>query len=157
MKCDAEKANCKKATYECAFFIALCIVTSALFNGGDGDDDDNWWYNMANYQCRRLITELGVLTPMPIGVDRNGLKIAIPMADEFVTIFKSPAAGAKGLETLSNAVNVINPSAWSEEAIITRGRYKDHYRGEKAFYDALPYNRTIYRAFHPNEAVAFYM
>ena len=38
---DAEKANCKKATYECAFFIALCIVTSALFNGGDGDDDDN--------------------------------------------------------------------------------------------------------------------
>src|SRR5574344_100975 len=154
---DAEKANCKKATYECAFFIALCIVTNALFNGGDGDDDDNWWYNIANYQCRRLITELGVLTPMPIGVDRNGLKVAIPMADELITIFKSPAAGAKSLETLSNAFNVLNPSAWSEEAIITRGRYKDHYRGEKAFYDALPYNRTIYRAFHPEEAVEFYM
>ena len=105
---------------------------------------------MAEYQTRRLYTELGSLIPGP------------QMVGEGLKIVKSPAAGINTLESTLNLVGLINPYNYEvfagEDAIMQSGRYKGESRATKLFFESpiLPMNRTIYRGLHPEEGIPFF-
>lgn len=144
-----EKANIKRAVVEVAHFLAVAIILG-LIDWPDDDKDKSWLTTMAEYQTRRLYTELGSLIPGP------------QMVGEGLKIVKSPAAGINTLESTLNLVGLINPYNYEvfagEDAIMQSGRYKGESRATKLFFESpiLPMNRTIYRGLHPEEGIPFF-
>ena len=143
-----EKANIKRAVTEVGHFLAVALILG-LIDWPD-DEDRPWLSKMAEYQSRRLYTELGSLVPGPQMVG-EGLKIA-----------KSPAAGINTLENTLDLVGLINPYNYEvfagEDAIIQSGRYKGESKATRLFFESpvIPMNRTIYRGLHPEEGIPFY-
>lgn len=148
---DTEKANIRRATTEVAHFGILALFLG-LMDGLDkwGDKDRPWAVAMAEYQARRLYTELGSLVPGP------------QMSKEAFTILKSPAAGIKTMEGVLDLVGLLNPLNYEvfggEDALLKSGRYKGHSRAYRLFFEspAIPMNKTIYRGLHPEESVPFF-
>ena len=143
-----EKANIKRAATEVGHFLAVALILGLIDWPDDGDRP--WLSKMAEYQSRRLYTELGSLVPGPQMVG-EGLKIA-----------KSPAAGINTLENTLDLVGLINPYNYEvfagEDAIIQSGRYKGESKATRLFFESpvIPMNRTIYRGLHPEEGIPFY-
>lgn len=143
-----EKANIKRAITEVGHFLAVALILG-LIDWPD-DKDSPWLVKMAEYQARRLYTELGVQVPGPQMV-KEGLKI-----------IKAPAAGVNTIEGELNLIGLINPynyeSFAGEEALLQSGRYKGESKAVRLFYQSslVPMNRTIYRGFHPEDGIPFF-
>lgn len=141
---DVQKSNVMKALYEVAFFVALVVLTSLVFGGDDDDDTENSFaWNMAHYQARRLINEIGVLIPGP------------SMLQEGLKILDSPMAGVQAVQKILNLTDLIWIPNWFDE--VERGRYKGTSRAMKTIYECIPFNKTIYRGLHPDEGIAWFI
>lgn len=145
---NTEKANIKRALTEVGHFLAIALVLGLL--DWSDDKDRPWLVKMAEYQSRRLYTELGSMIPGPQMV-REGLKIV-----------KSPAAGINTIEDTLNLIGLMNPYNYEwfagEEALLQSGRFKGESRATKLFYESpvIPMNRTIYRGLHPEDGIPFF-
>lgn len=145
---DTEKANIKRAATEVGHFLTIAMVLGLI----EWPDDKNrpWLIKMAEYQARRLYTELGSMVPGP-QVLREGLKI-----------IKSPAAGVNTLESALDLLGLMNPYNYEwfagEEALLQSGRYKGQSKATRLFYESpiIPMNKTIYRGLHPEDGIPFF-
>lgn len=143
-----EKANIKRATTEVGHFLLIAVLVGLL--DGDKDKERPWLARMAEYQARRLYTEIGVMIP------------GKSMVTEGLKILKSPAAGINTMEDALNLINLMNPLNYEvvagEEAIIQSGRFKGESKAYKIFFTSpiIPLNKTIYRGLHPEESIPFY-
>lgn len=143
-----EKANIKRAATEVGHFLAVALVLG-LMDWSD-DKDRPWLVQMAEYQARRLYTELGVMIPGPQMIG-EGLRIA-----------NSPAAGINTLEDALNLVGLMNPFNYEvfagEDAIIQSGRYKGESKATRLFFESplVPMSKTLYRGLNPETAIPFY-
>ena len=143
-----EQANIIRAATEVGHFLAVVLILG-LMDWSD-DKDRPWLVKMAEYQARRLYTELGALIPGP------------QMVGEGLRIVKSPAAGINTLENTLDLIGLMNPYNYEvfggEDAIMQSGRYKGHQRAYKLFFESpvIPMNKTIYRGLHPEEGIPFY-
>ena len=143
-----EKANIKRAATEVGHFLAIALVLG--FMDWSDDKDRPWLVKMAEYQARRLYTELGVLIPGP------------QMIGEALKIIKSPAAGINTLENTLDLIGLMNPFNYEvfagEDALLQSGRYKGESKATKLFFESplIPMNRTIYRDLHPEESIPFF-
>lgn len=143
-----EKYNIKRALTEVVTFLALGLLLGALDDLPD--DEDNWAINMAEYQARRLFTEVGALTPTPLILNEAG------------KLLRTPAAGIVTIEGVLNLVGLFNPNNYEtfngEDAIIKSGRYKGKSKATKLFWESplFPFHRTIYRGLHPDEMTNYF-
>lgn len=143
-----EKANIRRAATEVGHFLLLALILG-LIDWPD-DKDRPWLVAMAEYQARRLYTELGSMIP------------GKPMVNEGLKIIKSPAAAVNTFEDMLNIVGILNPWNYElvggEDAILQSGRFKGENRATKLLYESplIPMNRTIYRAINPDDAMAFF-
>lgn len=145
---NTEKANIKRAVTEVGHFLAVALILG-LMDWSD-DKDRPWLVKMAEYQARRLYTELGSMVPGPQLV-KEGLKIV-----------KSPAAGVNTIEGTLDLIGLMNPYNYEiiggEDAILKSGRYKGESRAVRLFYESpiIPMNKTIYRGLHPEDGIPFF-
>lgn len=143
-----EKANIRRALTEVSHFLAIAMVIG-LIEWSD-DKDRPWLVRMAEYQARRLYTELGALIP------------GKSMISEGLKIIKSPAAGVNTVENILDLLGLMNPMNYEvfagEEAILQSGRYKGESRAYRLFFESpvIPMNKTIYRGLHPEEGIPFF-
>ena len=143
-----EKANIKRAITEVGHFLLIALVLG-LIDWSD-DNDRPWLVKMAEYQSRRLYTELGALIPGPT------------MVSEGLKLIKSPAAGINTIENTLDLIGLMNPFNYEvfngEDALLKSGRFKDKSRATKLFFESplLPMNKTIYRGLYPEEGIPFY-
>lgn len=143
-----EKANIRRALTEVSHFLAIAMVIG-LIEWSD-DKDRPWLVRMAEYQARRLYTELGALIP------------GKSMISEGLKIIKSPAAGVNTVENILDLLGLMNPMNYEvfagEEAILQSGRYKEESRAYRLFFESpvIPMNKTIYRGLHPEEGIPFF-
>ena len=143
-----EKANIKRAITETGHFLLIALILG-LMDWSD-DDDRPWLIKMAEYQARRLYTELGSLIPGPT------------MVSEGLKLIKSPAAGINTIENTLDLIGLMNPFNYEifngEDALLESGRFKDKSRATKLFFESplLPMNKTIYRGLYPETGIPFY-
>lgn len=143
-----EKANIKRAMTESGHFLIIAILLGLI--EWSPDKERPWLERMAEYQARRLYTELGAFVPSPSFVSQG------------LTLLKSPAAGVNTLENLLGLTKLLNPYNYEffdgDDALIKEGRYKGSSRATKLFYESplFPMNKTIYRGLHPEEGVPFF-
>lgn len=143
-----EKANIRRALTEVSHFLAIAMVIG-LIEWSD-DKDRPWLVRMAEYQARRLYTELGALIP------------GKSMISEGLKIIKSPAAGVNTVKNILDLLGLMNPMNYEvfagEEAILQSGRYKGESRAYRLFFESpvIPMNKTIYRGLHPEEGIPFF-
>ena len=137
-----EKANIRRALTETGHFLAVMAVIG-LIEWSD-DKDRPWLVRMAEYQARRLYTELGAMIP------------GKPMISEGLKIIKSPAAGVNTIENMLDLTKLLNPWNYMDE--IQSGRYEGHSTAYRSFFESpvVPMNRTIYRGLHPEEGIPFF-
>lgn len=137
-----EKANLVRAMTEVGHFTVVATILGII--DWDDDKDRPWAIRMAEYQARRLYTEIGVMIP-------GG-----SMITEGLRILQSPAAGINTIQNILNLTKLLNPMNYMDE--LEYGRYKGHSTAYKAFFDSpvIPFNKTIYRGLHPEEAVSFF-
>lgn len=137
-----EKANIRRAITEVGHFIAVAMILG-LIEGSD-DKDRPWAVRMAEYQARRLYTELGVLIP------------GKSMITEGLKLIKSPAAGVDTIENMLDLTRLLNPWNYMDE--LQSGRYEGHSTAYKSFFESpiVPMNRTIYKGLHPEISIPFY-
>lgn len=132
-----DRANIVKAAFE-----MMCIaITTLLANHIEWPDKKHstWALNMTELQVKRLLTEIGCMSPTHL------------VGQEFLNIAKSPTACADYLERM---LKVFNVTHYGE--VIQSGRYKGHTRGYKYWMDILPMNRTIFKVLNPSEATKYY-
>lgn len=147
---DYQKKNIIRALTELGHIMLMTVILGLIDGGGDGDDDDErtWAESEFELQCRRLYTEL-VSTSPTLGMPTEALKI-----------LKSPAAGIDAIEDTFEFFDVLNFNNYEwyagEDALIQKGQYKGCSRAERAFWNMLPLNKTLYRAVHPEESVPYY-
>ena len=101
----------------------------------------------------------------------TGYEKALPIIDEWLEndnpntrravteglrILQSPAAGINTIQNILNLTKLLNPMNYIDE--LEYGRYKGHSTAYKAFFDSpvIPFNKTIYRGLHPEEAMLFF-
>lgn len=137
-----EKANIRRALTETGHFLAVMAIIG-LIEWSD-DKDRPWLVRMAEYQARRLYTELGAMMP------------GKPMISEGLKIIKSPAAGVNTIENILDLTKLLNPWNYMDE--IQSGRYEGHSTAYKSFFESpiIPMNRTIYRGLHPETGIPFF-
>lgn len=137
-----EKANIRRALTETGHFLAVMAIIG-LIEWSD-DRDRPWLIRMAEYQARRLYTELGAMIP------------GKSMVSEGLKIIKSPAAGINTIENMLDLTKLLNPWNYMDE--IQSGRYEGHSTAYKSFFESpiIPMNRTIYRGLHPETGIPFF-
>ena len=137
-----EKANIRRALTETGHFLAVMAIIG-LIEWSD-DRDRPWLIRMAEYQARRLYTELGSMIP------------GKSMISEGLKIIKSPAAGVNTIENILDLTKLLNPWNYTDE--IQSGRYEGHSTAYKSFFESpvIPMNRTIYRGLHPETGIPFF-
>lgn len=137
-----EKANIRRALTETGHFLAVMAIIG-LIEWSD-DKDRPWLVRMAEYQARRLYTELGAMIP------------GKPMISEGLKIIKSPAAGVNTIENMLDLTKLFNPWNYMDE--LQSGRYEGHSTAYKSFFESpiIPMNRTIYRGLHPETGIPFF-
>ena len=137
-----EKANIRRALTETGHFLAVMAIIG-LIEWSD-DKDRPWLVRMAEYQARRLYTELGAMIP------------GKPMISEGLKIIKSPAAGVNTIENMLDLTKLLNPWNYMDE--LQSGRYEGHSTAYKSFFESpiIPMNRTIYRGLHPETGIPFF-
>ena len=137
-----EKANIRRALTETGHFLAVMAIIG-LIEWSD-DKDRPWLVRMAEYQARRLYTELGAMIP------------GKPMISEGLKIIKSPAAGVITIENMLDLTKLLNPWNYMDE--LQSGRYEGHSTAYKSFFESpiIPMNRTIYRGLHPETGIPFF-
>lgn len=137
-----EKANIRRALTETGHFLAVMAIIG-LIEWSD-DKDRPWLVRMAEYQARRLYTELGAMIP------------GKSMISEGLKIIKSPAAGVNTIENILDLTKLLNPWNYTDE--IQSGRYEGHSTAYKSFFESpvIPMNRTIYRGLHPETGIPFF-
>lgn len=137
-----EKANIRRALTETGHFLAVMAIIG-LIEWSD-DRDRPWLVRMAEYQARRLYTELGAMIP------------GKPMVSEGLKIIKSPAAGINTIENMLDLTKLLNPWNYMDE--IQSGRYEGYSTAYKSFFESpiIPMNRTIYRGLHPETGIPFF-
>ena len=137
-----EKANIRRALTETGHFLAVMAIIG-LIEWPD-DKDRPWLVRMAEYQARRLYTELGAMIP------------GKPMISEGLKIIKSPAAGVNTIGDILNLTKLLNPWDYMDE--LQSGRYEGHSTAYKSFFESpvIPMNRTIYRGLHPETGIPFF-
>lgn len=144
---DREKRNIYRAITEMGHVLALSMALLILDLGDDDDDDKPWLLSMMEYQARRLYTEIGSLTP------------GLQLPGEALKLIKQPAAAVSTMETMIDAIGILNPYNYEaiggEDAVITRGKYKGHNKAYKLFFNTLPW-QPVYKALHPEESIPFY-
>lgn len=143
-----EKANIRRAITEVAHFAAISVVLGLI--DWDDDDDSPWIKRMAEYQLRRLKTEIGVLIP------------GKPMIDEGVKIAKSPFAAIQTMQSTFDLVGLLNPMNYEtfagEEAIIQSGQYKGRTKAHRLLMRSplVPMRNTIIRGVNPELVVPYF-
>ena len=137
-----EKANIRRALTETGHFLAVMAIIG-LIEWSD-DKDRPWLVRMAEYQARRLYTELGTMIP------------GKSMISEGLRIIKSPAAGINTIENMLDLTKLLNPWNYMDE--LQSGRYEGHSTAYKSFFESpiIPMNRTIYRGLHPETGIPFF-
>lgn len=137
-----EKANIRRALTETGHFLAVMAIIG-LIEWSD-DKDRPWLVRMAEYQARRLYTELGAMIP------------GKSMISEGLKIIKSPAAGVNTIEDILDLTKLLNPWNYMDE--LQSGRYEGHSTAYKSFFESpiIPMNKTIYRGLHPEEGIPFF-
>ena len=137
-----EKANIRRALTETGHFLAVMAIIG-LIEWSD-DKDRPWLVRMAEYQARRLYTELGAMIP------------GKTMISEGLKIIKSPAAGVNTIENMLDLTKLLNPWNYMDE--LQSGRYEGHSTAYKSFFESpiIPMNRTIYRGLHPETSIPFF-
>ena len=137
-----EKANIRRALTETGHFLAVMAIIG-LIEWSD-DKDRPWLVRMAEYQARRLYTELGAMIP------------GKSMISEGLKIINSPAAGINTIENILDLTKLLNPWNYIDE--LQSGRYEGHSTAYKSFFESpiIPMNRTIYRGLHPETSIPFF-
>ena len=137
-----EKANIRRALTETGHFLAVMAIIG-LIEWSD-DKDRPWLVRMAEYQARRLYTELGAMIP------------GKSMISEGLKIINSPAAGINTIENILDLTKLLNPWNYMDE--LQSGRYEGHSTAYKSFFESpiIPMNRTIYRGLHPETSIPFF-
>lgn len=137
-----EKANIGRALTETGHFLAVMAIIG-LIEWSD-DKDRPWLVRMAEYQARRLYSELGTMIP------------GKSMITEGLRIIKSPAAGINTIEDMLDLTKLLNPWNYMDE--LQSGRYEGHSTAYKSFFESpiIPMNRTIYRGLHPETGIPFF-
>ena len=133
------KANLKRSLAEIGHYGAIILSLFALSKAWE-DDDDDWTKGFVMYQLERLKNEIGVFVPFVIN-----------QVDEGIQITKSPMAGVRILDRISDFVKFWN---WFDE--VPSGSFKGSYKVQKQLFGIVPIASTIDRAMHPWESVKFY-
>lgn len=145
---DTEKANIKRTLTEVGHFLAVTMIVG--FMDWPDDKDRPWLVRTAEYQSRRLYTELGVLVPGP------------QMAKEGLKIINSPAVGVNTIEDTLNLIGLFDPYNYEfiagEEALLKSGKYEGESKATRLLFESplIPMSSTIYRGLHPEEGVSYY-
>ena len=129
-----EKGNIKRALAELGTFASLTLALGLI----EWPDEDTWFSQFAEYEMRRLQTEIGAMTPTWL------------LPKQLFTIVKSPAAASDYVQRVLDVFNVVN---YGDK--IQSGRYKGMYKGEKFWLETVPMNRTLYKVFNPDQALVF--
>lgn len=137
-----ERVNIGRALTETGHFLAVMAIIG-LIEWSD-DKDRPWLVRMAEYQARRLYSELGTMIP------------GKSMITEGLRIIKSPAAGINTIEDILDLTKLLNPWNYMDE--LQSGRYEGHSTAYKSFFESpiIPMNRTIYRGLHPEAGIPFF-
>lgn len=139
---DYEAANLRHVLSEWAIFALILLAIGLLPDDDEPEKEKSYISRLYKYQLYRLKNEIGVLIPGPY------------MIKEGVKLVQSPMASISLLEKVSNAFDLFTPWNWKE---IKSGRYEGWYKPFNTIMDLVPYNRSIYKTFHPEEGIAFYM
>ena len=134
---DFEKANMRRSMSEVAIFLLALAVMQALSHI-EGDDDD-WALNMAAYQSRRLVMELGAMTPSPW------------LPGEALKLLDSPIPSANQISELMKLLTIWN---WFDE--IESGKYEGMYKIQKQLIRSIPPMKAVHDVMHPAEKLKFY-
>ena len=134
-----EKANLKRAITEISTFVLISLALG-MFDWGEGSDRP-WLEKLAEYELRRLQTEIGALAPFQTGF----LKQA-------GTILSSPMAGMDSFGRIIGVVDGIG--SWGDT--IQSGNYKGHTKLYKGVFELIPGSRAVIRTIDPNSGIAFY-
>lgn len=120
-----EKQNVKRALFEILQTFAVFALVNLI--SWPDDKDRPWLLKLAEYSSRRLLHELGGLTPSTI------------MPQEILKTIKSPIPAASWALDIFNVVNsALTPSDWVEE--LQSGPYKGMTRFERNLYKSpLPF------------------
>ena len=121
---DTQKANIKRAGTELLQFIAVwALCTFGFKSDGDDDEENPWYLKTAEYFSRRMLHELGTLTPSHVFVQENLKTIdnPIPIAPVLDDIGKL-------------AISIVYPPYWFEE--MEKGPHKGMTVLEKNLYSA---------------------
>lgn len=138
-----EKYNIKRSLAELLQFAAICLVINLLDLGDDEDEDRAWFVAFAEYQLRRLRTEVGSLIPGPT------------MITEGLKILKSPAAGIQIAEKGISIVNsLFSPSDWFDE--VQSGRFKGDVKLVANLKKFIPFYDTINKTINIEDQIAWY-
>jgi hypothetical protein len=116
-----EKANIKRVLAEVAQFFAVWLLANII----EWPDDKKrpWAMKFAEYSSKRLVHELGNLTP------------STTMANEILKTVQSPAASISMVNNIVNLIgSAIDPRDWTNE--ISTGPYKGYSTFEKNLYRA---------------------
>lgn len=143
---ESEKANMRRSIAELAQLLFTIMSIGLLsWKGGSDDDDENeptWLLDMVEFQLRRNLTEVGVLTPTPL------------MISEFMRMVKSPTAAINLLEDLKAIPSILLPSSWKEE--MKTGVYKGWPKGASTVARLVPGVSGVAKFVNPNGVIPYY-
>lgn len=144
-----EKQNLKRASVD-AMVIAICMVMKNLFDDDDEEEGNNpsWIKSMIEYLSRRMLREIGALSPSPL------------MVTEGIEMVKMPATSIITLEMFIKTVfgffNKDNYEEFAgEEALIQGGTWEGVSKVNKNLRQWTP-EKNIRRALHPEDAIYYY-
>lgn len=139
----SEKANVRRAIAELSQLVLVILAVGLIdWKGDDDEDEESWLMNMIEFQLRRNITEVGVVTPTPY------------MITEFIRIIKSPTAAINVTEDILALPKMLLPSSWTERK--QSGIHKGWLKGLDYGSKALPGMSGISKFFDPGTSAQFY-
>lgn len=150
-----EKQNVIRAATEIGQ-LAVCYILSILskevikalkLNKKDDDDDNKAFKNMARIilmQPSLTFASLAVFAPTPF------------MVNEALRLLKNPFAACRIIDQDLELLELLNPTNWTEDALIKQGKWDGHLKGTKILLQTIPGVRQMLSVVNPLDVLKFY-
>jgi len=137
-----EIANVKKAMFELCTMLSLFLIKCYGFDDDDKDKKKTYLESMVKYQCCRLYTEIGALTPTPA------------ILTEAMTIVKSPTADIDTWESFTNILDIF--AFWNWGDTYETGKHKGESKLKWDLLKMFPYIKPIESTLDPESKSRFF-